>query len=183
MVVDILKVRTHLVGHKVKVAAEERVHHFAHRQDHPPKRYQALPERERTPLQGFLVGRGHEQLVLELFDLLVEGLYRLEVPVDELVEQSVQQEGDTMLRQVRERVPSGNHSVQIDALLLVHGNQCTGRDEGGNLVGGNRFRGRIEADSVSRQERVIGIVIELRPLTQFRGVFDGQLVQTQLLGE
>jgi len=56
---------------------------------------------ERSPLDGLNLGAAFvEQQVFEFLDALVELLYGGEVPVDEVVEQAVEQEPDAVAGKV-----------------------------------------------------------------------------------
>jgi hypothetical protein len=110
------------------VAAHDGVDDLAHRQHDPTQEHEALARLEAAPLHLDTGGIG-EQLILQVLDLTVEGLHRGEVSVDDVVEQSVQKEGDTMAGEVSAVVPSIDQAVHIEALVLTDRDQRLGKDE------------------------------------------------------
>jgi hypothetical protein len=64
-----------------------------------------------------------EQILLELLDLVVEGLHRGEVPVDDDVEQAAQQVADAVDDQVGAAVPAFDQVVHAESVVLADGDQ------------------------------------------------------------
>jgi hypothetical protein len=134
-------------------------------------------------LDAPLVGVGCEQQVLEVLDLLVQLLDRLEMSVHHVVQQSMQEEGHTMGGQVGPGVPAVQDLGDVEPVVLADGDQCTRGQEGGQLAGDQLSGAGVEADGVRGQERVVGVTVQLGPLVRVDGVFDRQGVQLELAGD
>ncbi len=84
-----------------------------------------------------LFGVRQEQLVLQLFDAIVQFLNRDEIAVDEVVQQPVRQEGHTVPGQVGGRIPQGHDGINVEG-VGVHGHQGATGDEGRDRVRGHQ---------------------------------------------
>ena len=82
---------------KVKVTTQQGVDNFSHGEHHPAELDESSPEVEGASLNRALVGTGLEQGPFEVFDLVVKGLDCVEIPVDQIVEQTVEEKRDTVL--------------------------------------------------------------------------------------
>src|SRR5262249_49035526 len=94
------------------------------------------------------------QLVLQGLDLVVEGMYGVEVAVHHVVEQSVQQERHAVLGQIWGGVPPGGDRVDVEPLVLADGDQGVGGDERRGLTGVQRTGVRVQPDGVRGDEQV-----------------------------
>src|SRR6185369_15021592 len=94
-----------------------------------PQPAEALAQPQGAALQVRGVGLVGEDEVLELFDLFVEGLQSVEVPVDEQVEQAVQQEAGAALGQFGGAVPALGEGVDVGGVVAVQGDQHAVGDE------------------------------------------------------
>ena len=74
-----------------------------------------------------------EEPVLGLLDGLVERLDGPEVPVDQVVQQPVEQERDAVLGQVRGRVPAGDDRIDVEGGVLADRDEGVVGDEHGDL--------------------------------------------------
>lgn len=92
MVVHILEIRRHFLGDDADVATQERVDDLAHRQHDSAQSDQALTQRKATSLHIRRPRRALEQQVFKLLDLVVESLHGVEMPVDDVIDQAVEQE-------------------------------------------------------------------------------------------
>jgi len=92
-----------------------------------------------------LLGAGDEELVLELLDLFVEGLDRLEVAVDQVVQQPVQEEPDAVFRQIWGGIPAGDYGVEVERFVLAYCHQRAVSDEGRDLAGDELRRVGLES--------------------------------------
>src|SRR6266540_4996842 len=101
VVVDVLVVGGHRGVDGGQVTAEQGVEDLPHGQHHAAQYNEVLAQLERAPLDGLdLCAAFVEQQVLKFLDALVELLYGGEVAVDEVVEQSVEQEPDAVAGEV-----------------------------------------------------------------------------------
>src|SRR6266508_6659718 len=101
VVVDVLVVGGYRGVDGVQVAADQGVEDLPHGQHDPAHHYEVLAQLERAPLNRLDLGAAFvEEQVFELLDAVVKPLYGDEVAVDEVVEQAVEQECDTMLGEV-----------------------------------------------------------------------------------
>ena len=101
--------------------------------------------------------------------------------VDDHVEQPPQQEADAVLCQLCVVVPAGDDRVDRVARRLAHGDQVALGGEDRELVGLQRAGLVVERHVVHRDEDVVVVVVELRPLPLRRGILDRQRVEAELL--
>ena len=70
-----------------------------------------------------------EQAVLETFDCVVERLDRVEVTVDDDVQQAVDECPDAKLQQVVVVFPASHHFIDVEAVPLADGDDAAWEDE------------------------------------------------------
>ena len=80
-------------------------------------------------------------------------------------------------------VPALHHRVDVDALVLAHGDERIARDEHADLARVELTRDGVERERVGVYEQVRVVAVELRALMLVDGILDGQRVQLQLLGD
>ena len=90
-----------------------------------------------SPLRGLLFG---EQVVLERLDAVVERLHRVEVTVDDDVEQAVHQRADAVLLAAELVEPLG-HLVDVELRRQPHRDQPAWQHERGDAVHVEHRRG------------------------------------------
>lgn len=105
------------------------IDHLAHREHHPAHANEALAQLERAPLHVGIVRAVVEEQVLEAVDLVVERLHDSEVTVDDVVEQSPEQERDAVLSHLGRLVPARDHALDVIALVFADGHQRLCGDE------------------------------------------------------
>ena len=161
--------------------AEQGVDHLAGRQGDAPEQHQALAQLERPALHRLDgVPPGVEEPVLGLLDRLVQRLDRPEVPVDEIVQQPVQQKRHAVLGQVLGAVPASHDGVDVEGRVLADGDEGVVGDERGDLVRDQLARVLVERRRVGRHEQVGAVPVDLGALRLVERVLDGQLVQAEL---
>jgi hypothetical protein len=106
-----------------------------------------------------------------------------EVAVDEHVEQPVQQERDAVCGQFLLLVPALDQGVDVEAVVFAYGDQRGRGDKCGELAGAQPAGAGVEFGGVGRQQQMVVVAIQLRTFVVVYRVFDGQLVQPELLGE
>ena len=84
-------------GLRVQPAVLNRADDLPHRQHHPAQLDQILAQPKGLALQASPRVVVREEVVLDRLDAVVEGLHRLEVAVDDDVEQAVHQRADAVL--------------------------------------------------------------------------------------
>ena len=124
-----------------------------------------------------------EEQVLELLDLLVEALHGSEVPVDDGVDQAVEQEPDAAAGEIGGAVPPGDHVVHVEGVVLAHGDERGRGDERRELAELELRRVVIESHGVDVEELVGAVAVQLGSLPGGEGVGDGEAVQAELVGD
>ena len=119
----------------------------------------------------------------DLVVVVVEDLHRVEVAVDDHIEQPVEQEADAVRGEVHGAVPPLDHACHREVFALANGDEPAGTDEGVDLVLDEAGALGVDADGVARQEQVGRVVVELGSLVLTKGVLDGELVDAELVGE
>jgi hypothetical protein len=173
----------HHVVDVVALAPHQRVDDLARRHDNSPQQDQRLAQLEGPPLHLGTAKAVVEEQVLELLDLGVEGLDRLEVPVDDDIEQAPQQEADTVLGEVGVVVPAPDERVDRQVRRLANGDEVPLRREDSELGGDQLPRVMVEADGVQRDEDVVVVMVELGALPLVQCVLDRERVEAELLGD
>ena len=180
MVVDVLEVRHHRRVDRLQVAAQHRVDDLAHRQHDPAQPHERLAQLER-PLLHLLVARHVvEESIFERLDLGVQQLDRVEVAVDDHVEQAPEQETGAVGREVAIVAPALHDRGHIE-VRLVHGDEGVRRDERLDLGRAQRARHRVESDGVRGEEEVGVVAIQLGALEVVQGILHREPVQAELL--
>ena len=111
------------------IASQQSVDDLPHRQHDPTYQHEAHAQLEGAPRYGFLIARGEEQTVLEMFDFVVEGLHRGEVSVDDVVQQAVDEERHPVLGQIDVGVPAADDGLDVESLVLADGDQRVRSEE------------------------------------------------------
>src|SRR4029077_19990163 len=94
LVVDVLVVGHQVVPHDVQVTAHQFADYLGHGDDDPAEQHQALAQLEAPPLDLQAPRNVAEQPVLQLLHAVIQALHRLELTVDDVVQQPVQQVAD-----------------------------------------------------------------------------------------
>ena len=102
-------------------------------------------------LDGFAAGI--EEAVLGLLNGLVERLNGAKMPVDQIVQQPVQQEGHPVLGQVRGTIPALHNRVDVKGGVLADGDESMVGDKGGDLVSDQLARDLVERGRVADMNR------------------------------
>ena len=181
MVVYVLVVQPHFVIDHVEVASEEGVHHLTHRNHHTAQLHKTLPQLERAALNALLIDGGREELVREILDFLVQRLHRLEIAVDDHVEKTVQEKRDTVHGQIRGGIPTVHHDVDVEVLVSANSDQHPFGDERGDLGRCHLCSRPIKGRLIRGKEEMVGVPVELGPLTEVDRIFDGQSMQRKLI--
>ena len=182
MVVEVLVVGVELV---VLVAdlAQQPADHLTHRQDDATELHQRLAPVERGPLHLVAQRSLVEQRVLEVLELVVHDLHRVEMAVDDDVEQPVHQGQDAVLEQRAVLMPAGDDRVHVELAGVADGDQRVADDE-------RRHPGQREVGAVLGQLRGVGgdegvvcVPRHLRAFVRADRVLDRVRVQRQLVGQ
>ena len=121
MVVNILVVRHQRLVDDLRLTHQS-VNDLAHRQHEASQQDQIASQVERLSLHlAHPVAAVVEQIVLERLDALVEILHRLELPVDDVVEETVEQEAGALLDQVGCCIPALHDLIHVELAILAHG--------------------------------------------------------------
>jgi hypothetical protein len=179
MVVHILEIRRHFLGDDADVATQERVDDLAHRQHDSAQSDQTLTQRKATSLHIRRPRRALEQQVFKLLDLVVESLHGVEMPVDDVIDQAVEQEPNSVPGEVYRFIPTDDDVVQVERIVLSNGHQRCCRYESGELVKLELAGGSVQSHAVHAEELVICIAVELGALPRFQGVFDRERMETK----
>ena len=124
-----------------------------------------------------------EDALADLVVVLVEDLDDVEVAVDDDVEQPVEQETDAMDGEIRRTVPTGEHGVDREPVVLADGDEPTVVDEGVDLGLVETAAVGVDAHRVAGQEEMRGIRVELGSLMGAERVLDRELVQAEFTGQ
>jgi hypothetical protein len=135
------------------ISSQQRVDDLPHRQHDPAQQHQALAQRERASLDRLLISGSEEQAVLELLDLLVQGLHRGEVSVDDEVQQAMHEKSHAVPGEVAVRVPaSTTASMSNVSSLRTVTSACCVRNAATSLIASSAVTGSNEIAYVERNE-------------------------------
>jgi hypothetical protein len=109
--------------------------------------------------------------------------YRGEVPVDDVVEQAVQQQGDPVCCRSRRTVPAGNQLVEVERGVLTDGDQRLRREDDRELAHRQSRAVRGDGDRVDTEEVMGAVAVEFRPLSLVQRVLESQLMETEFLAD
>ena len=102
----------------------------------PAQQHQALAQLEAAPLDLQPARSIVEQPVLQLLHAVIQALDRLELAIDDVVQQPVQQVADPEPGQVGVLVPALDGRADVQAVVLADGDQRLAGDEGRELTCG-----------------------------------------------
>jgi hypothetical protein len=94
-----------------------------------------------------------KEVVCHVFDRLIQRPDGAEMPVDEIVQKAVQQEGRAVLGQVTRRVPAIDHRAHIERGVLANGDRGVVGDKRRDLVGNQLARLLIQCRRVCDKNR------------------------------
>ena len=103
--------------------------------------------------------------------------------VDDDIEQPPQQEADAVLREVGVGVPSLQHRRRVQVSGLAHRDQVTLGCEHRELARHELAAVVVEMHVVQREEDMVVVVVQLRPLSLVQRVLHRERVQRELLGD
>src|SRR5262249_9137106 len=164
VVVEVLVVGLQFLPDDVQVGLHQVVHHVAHGKHHPAQQHKALTQLEAAPLDLHAPRSAVEQLVLQPFGEVIQVLHRLELGIDDVVEQPVQQVADPGPGQIGAAVPPIDDGPDVQPVVFAHGDQRLAGDEGRELAGHQLTRAGVELGRVRGQEQVAGVAVKLGPL-------------------
>jgi hypothetical protein len=113
---------------------------------------EAPPQVKGASLNRALVGTGFEQVPFEIFDFVVESLDCLEISVDQKVEQTVEQERDTVFGEVGGFVPTLDDGCEVEFLVGMDRDECVLGDERGYFPDRDLGRVSLEGGVVGGEE-------------------------------
>ena len=179
--------------------AQHRVDDVAHRQHDPAQLDELLAHPVGAHLHGVRAAALVEEQVLEALDRVVELLDRLEVPVDDGVEQAVHERADAELRAARgSSFQRSSTWLHVEVVAAADGDDARAagrRPRSGSSAGGTRGRRgsasvgvrrrcrRLEPGRVDGEEGVLGVPGRLGSLAGGDGVLDGVRVEAELRGQ
>src|SRR6266487_403788 len=183
VVVDVLVVGHELLVNDVQVAAHQGVDDLTHRNHDPAEQHQALAQLEAAQLHLAVGGRRGEQLVFQVLDGAIQALNRVEVPINDIVEQPVQQVADAELRQVWAGVPALDDRPDVQPVVLADRYQRPRGDEGGEFARGQPAASGVEVRPVGGEEQMTAVAVQLGALALLHRVLDRQRVQAEFLAQ
>jgi hypothetical protein len=124
-----------------------------------------------------------EQPVLQLLHAVIQALHRLELTIDDVVQQPVQQVADAEFGEVGAFVPALDDRVDVQPVVLADGDQRLAGDEGRDLAGAQLAGAGVQPRPVGGQEQVAAVAVKLGPLAVAQRGLDGQRVQAELLAQ
>ena len=105
------------------------VHNFSHRQNHSTQLDEVLSDLIGPTLDLTAYLPVVEEVILKILHLVVEGLHRLKVAIDDDVKQAMHQSPDAMLEQISIVVPAADDPLHIEVGTLAYGDQSLREDE------------------------------------------------------
>src|SRR5262249_39614465 len=119
----------------------------------------------------------------QLFQAVIQALHRLELVIDDVVQQPVQQVADPELGEVRAFVPALDDRADVQPVVLSDGDQRLAGNEGRDLAGGQLASVGVEPGPVGGQDRGAAVAVKLGALAVVQRSLDGQRGQAEFLAQ
>jgi hypothetical protein len=112
-----LVVRHQVIPHDMQVMAHQLANYLAHGDHDPALQHQAPAQLEAVPLDRQAAGSIVEQLGLQLLHGVIQALDRLELAIDDVIQQPVQEVADPQLDQVGIFVPALDDRADVETVV------------------------------------------------------------------